>query len=399
MTATTRKRALACAALLASTAAACTSDVSGDGTGPNLGRSSLIATSNRGSRAQALAVDADAVYWIDSNGLFRCAKAGCNLQPTTLAPSSTNGLQPSTSPFAGASSLVVGGTNLYWTTADQGNRPIYTCPTVGCPNGPKLLVSVPTAGGSSSGLQADASGVYFLAGLGGVPFTISSCPPSGCTQPAVVVEPSGTNGAPRFAVASGRIYFWSVNNGGSSTLPNGLLSCPTSGCGSDVRVHYAAATAGPGPATFIQGNVLAADATAVYLTSTNGPATALMRCDLPTCDGDLQTLVTSTQTAAFTSQSNVGARIFLTDDALYAASTQCSGPCNAPTLVVCAKKGCPDGASSFQPDATFPVSPNNNNNGGNGGESALALDASGIYWIAVPSYFEDGSFLLRSPLK
>lgn len=381
--------------------AACTSDVSGDGTGPNLGRSTLLATM-RGGGQIPVALDATDVYWLEAAGLFRCAKSGCNLQPTTLAAAPlSDGPTPigSSSPFTAIGSIVVGGSTVYWAPNGPAERPIYACPTSGCPAGPQKLGEV--ASSTSSALQADASGVLFLASTNGGPASIVTCPPTGCgSAPRVVAQATNASGSPlSFALADGRVYFFNPNNGGgpAGPLPFGLISCPTSGCSSDVRVHYAlSATAGPGPNT--QGAVLAADSSAVYLSMASGSGSALTRCDLPACDGKLQNLTSPSQSVAITNTTNTGTRIFQTPDALYALLTQCTGPCAAPTLLVCAKTGCPEGPTTLQADATFPLS--NQGSGNNfGGSPTIAVDASGVYWSGVPSYFNNASFLLRSPLK
>jgi len=397
MTTMTRGACVVVGALLG---AACTSDVSGDGAGPSLGRSSLLATFNSGNRIQSLGVDGDAVYWIENRGLYRCAKAGCNMQPTALSAVPADGSQPSlVSPFAGSGPLVVGGANIYWSTSAPTKRPIYTCPTAGCPGGPQVLAEI-EASGSSNSLQADASGVYFAAsGPSGMP-RILTCPASGCAKsPAVVVEANGTQLL--FALAGGRVYFWNANNngGGSSTLPFGLISCPTSDCRSDVQTHYAI-PATPGPGTSNQGAVIAADAASVYLAlaSTSGPGAALVRCDLPSCNGNLQIL--SASQVALSNNANTEVQVFLTPDAIYAPVMQCSGPCSEPTVAVCAKTGCPEGPTLIQPDVTFPISNDFGGSGGDGsGNVVIAVDTSGIYWIAVPGYYANARFLLRSPLK
>ena len=128
---------------------------------------------------------------------------------------------------------------------------------------------------------------------------------------------------------------------------------------------------------------------------------ALSRCDLPVCDGKLQTLLPAAQSANIASLSNGASHINQSPDALYVPTAQCSGPCSAgPTLAACTKTGCPEGATTLRPDASSPLSNNGNNGGNNGGAGpAIAIDASGISWSAVPSYFEGGRFLLRSPLR
>lgn len=392
-------------ALLVVSASACTSDVSGDGTGPDVGHSTVLASLLSGVQLQALTVDADAVYWTDGQALFRCAKNGCNMQPTTLVSIPFNGTPGASTPFGGTHSLVIGGGYAFWTGGDPQSSRLYSCAITGCPNGPEVLAEI-SSSGFMVDLQADASGVYWTTGNG--PTTaIFSCPGTGCSKSPKTIAQASSNGQLSFALSDGRVYFWNGNNnngGTGSSLPTGLLSCPESGCTSDVRVHFAI-SAQPGPGASQQSSVVAVDAKAVYLAtpSNTSPGSALTRCVLPTCT-QLETLASAPGASSLVSSNGgaIGQHMFQTADTLYSQLTQCSGNCtDLPTIASCAKSGCPQGPATRPADPGFPIAtsgPGGNNNGGSGNVT-IAVDASGIYWAGAPAYYSSARLLVRSPLN
>lgn len=413
-----KRHSIAAAAAAIAVCAACTSDVSDDGAPPDLGRSTLLAAVQGGSfggtPVTSVASDAKNVYWIEGRGLYACAKAGCGTKPTPLYELSLDGSKDTAGgALGGAGSLVAGGGYVYWASgnAQQGasaSSTIYACAITGCPNGPTTLGTM-ASNSPSAALAADDTGVYWMSGASGQPGgSIVGCAPTGCGGSPTAVGDLGTTSDSQatFALADGRVYFWRAING---TQPSQqLTSCPTrGGCAADTRVHLTVSMSSTGGSgTF---RVLGANATSVYVIDSKQAATgptqlSLVRCDLPSCDGHEQTLYEPPSSSPLPfDTSGSGTRVSLVGDALYFASLSCTttGPCRVALAKCSTTTGCTgSGPANVDPDPSFPRADTANGGGGGGGGGGLpvAIDTDGVYWTAVPRYFDAAVFLLRSPL-
>ena len=162
----------------------------------------------------SIAVNTGAVYWANLNGrVMKCAKAGCNDQPTVLFSGLTNPL------------LTVDDMNAYAAESQNPSR-VVQCAIGGCTQ-PRQLAISPSA---VFGIAVDSSNVYFTEGgfrnpQGG---TVAKCSISGCVHPTDVV--TGLDVPFGIAVDSTSIYV--ANSSSSGVRPGALIKCSVDGCAS-----------------------------------------------------------------------------------------------------------------------------------------------------------------------
>jgi hypothetical protein len=235
---------------------------------------------------RGFAVADQQILWIDGDGLWGCPIAGCGPNPkdkTPLAqigsatsvavggdlayvsdssvgtlvtcklPDCTGGLQPFADGLEKPGSLVVHGSELYFSAGMMGEGLVYRCPLAGgCGFG--LMAAVPY----NSSLLA----IRLAISSAGDPYwttndsLVASCPYAGCikSMPQVLA----TSVLPDALAIQGDRFYFSYEAGG-------ILSCPLTGCSSDSR------TVSPGAG--VVGD-MAADDTYVYWTE---PSTKVVR--------------------------------------------------------------------------------------------------------------------------
>jgi hypothetical protein len=152
-----------------------------------------------------LAFDANDVYWIMSswsgspftNKLVRCAKSGCNNTPTTV--------YEETSATAGQFFLAVDANDVYWTDSNQGT--VRKCAIGGCNNTATTLASGLT---SPRSIRIDQANVYWstLDASGAV----MKCAKTGCNGTPVTFG-SSQNWTISIAIDGANVY-WGNYTGG-----------------------------------------------------------------------------------------------------------------------------------------------------------------------------------------
>jgi hypothetical protein len=211
---------------------------------PDVTGDTVLAT---GQFSIGIAVDSTTVYWGASDGHIRkCAKTGCNNQPTDVASnqSSTTG-------------MATDGTNVYWTTFINGTGTVAQCPVSGCVS-PTVLASG-LAGPAE--LTVNGTTVFWVNYFAG---TVTSCAIGGCANTPTVLA-SGQGNPQSIAIDSTNAY-WTDH--GASAMKCALGSCQPVGLG----------PVGPGDGR------LGIDATNAYWTDVNGGN--VFECALGGCGGN-----------------------------------------------------------------------------------------------------------------
>jgi hypothetical protein len=241
---------------------------------------------------QGLAVDADKVYWTNSNTgqVAACAKSGCNdspeilvSQPSVLFPqriavqgnavyylvydfsrpgsvlkcgtSGCNGCPVTiASKQIGPAALAIDSKNLYWTNVATGQ--VMQCSLGGCNDSPIVLAFGRPGLRVEAALCVDTSSVYWSDTTG-----IVRCAIDGCNHQPTVLVP----GAQAYSLAvDGKNLYW-------TDYANGFVyECPKTGCAQPVALAQAQ----------YMPVGLAIDASNVYWANAGG---TIMKCGLDGC--------------------------------------------------------------------------------------------------------------------
>jgi len=233
--------------------------------------------------------------------------------------------------------LAVDATNVYWTN-DLAPGSVRACPLAGCgANGPVTLASDSTA---ITRMAVDSSSVYFtLFDLG----TVEMCPLAGCSGTPTTVtigdfQPMGV------AIGGGNIY-WAVSGG--TEIHGRAIAGGT--------IFTLANTSGP--------RTLVTDSTSISYVSAGGE---VGRCPLDVCLSP-QILASGQASPYFITLYN--------GDAYWSNNMSPNG-----SIAKCAVTGCGGNPTLITP-SDFPL--------------GIAVDATGIYWVAGTS----SGFVLHCPLS
>jgi hypothetical protein len=240
--------------------------------------------------------------------------------------------------------IAVDGAKIYWGAAGAG---IYDCPKSGCDGGaPELFAAT----SQPFAIALDSSDVYFIGQDSAI--AVYDCPKSGCTKPTTLVSTIASD-TYALAVDSTDVYIGS----------NGILRCARGGCGD-------------APATLVTASYgvtdLAIDTTTVYFPYFT--FSAMLSCPKTGCA--LPTTLASSQPSA-SRVTAFGGEIFWIDR----GATDTSG-----SLMRCTPSTC-YAATQVTSGRLNPW--------------AIAVDASGIYWVdlGTPAKQYSDSAVLMCPLS
>ena len=218
----------------------------------------LNATPFSGPVPNAVSIDENSVYWLSSTTVQRCARGGCtdNEAFATLPPNAIGTWR----------SLAVRNGVVY---ADA-RTAVYQCPVGGCDQTPTTVFGRPDDFGGTP-FAVDDTGIFIS--VTGEAYGTYYCPFGGC--PPTIGEPLSTPGGARLAAAGGTVYMWEQQGN--------ITSCPSSGC------PDGATMLAPAQTTLTS---LAADASGVYWTTSDGTTGGVFKCALPACAGGPTALAT-----------------------------------------------------------------------------------------------------------
>ncbi len=217
----------------------------------------ILASSNTvNTFNEDMALDATSVYWVDSTGLRQCAKTGCNNQPSVFAPGNVY-------------ALAITSATVFWTAqsaCDAGFcNLVEKCAAGGCNNMPTTIVSTPP-GGYFPSIDVNATSVFMVDQTAGALLT---CALGGCTQPTTLA--SGLT--PSRVVVDAANAFWT---GGGF-----IKRCAVTGCNNSPATLISTGGQGLGG--------IALDATNIYWV--NVSTGAVQSCAKTGCNTNPTTLV------------------------------------------------------------------------------------------------------------
>ena len=259
-----------------------------------------------------LVVDDTNVYWSDighfletsvmcgDGNVMKCAKAGCNAQPTTLASNvvprslaqlggtlyfgssnvlygcSVNGCNDSPQtiiPSWGGRSITTDGTSLFWIDSND----ISSCV-------PPCTAPTPLYSGTALSMAIDGTNLYIATLEAGTTTKVLTCPKAGCSgTPQPLVDASTYNLTTTFgltlAVDGSNVYF-----GGAG----GIGSCAKTGCASATTLYAPQADGG---VDFVA--QLTTDGTNIYWVEWVGLAVEVRKCPVTGCSGAPITIATT----------------------------------------------------------------------------------------------------------
>ena len=314
-----------------------------------------------GEHPTALAVDAENIYWLNRipecvndvshTQLKSCPISGCTGQPTIL----WDDLQ------AGSLLAVVGGT-VFWTVTGFNTGALFSCPVQGCDGGPRTVVALNDS--YIDTFAADATTVAF-----GTHFGAFSCPVAGCAAsgPTTLFEQTG---AKTSLTIHGDQLFGTLelpdDSRDSGQAPT-LFACPLAGCPSGPTfaptpaIFGALASDGQNAAWINTGQLI--DFSATNMSDTEWDDGSVYVCPLAGCADKTAPLASYPAWFAATAIAVDAANAYWTEGP---PSTE---PGAAPSMLVrCALAGC-----AGKPAALATL--------GAGSTTAIALDASSVYWI------------------
>lgn len=199
----------------------------------------------------AVGIDQTSVYWLSSELVQRCGRTGCATNETfaSLPPGAIGTWR----------GLAVRGGVVY----TDARTAVYQCPVAGCNQTPSTIFgSLDDFGGTP--FTVDDTGIFIS--VTGEAYGTYYCPFGACSP--TLGEPLSKPGGARMAAVGGTVYMW-------DTLAN-ITSCPNTGCPAGATTLAAGQT---------KLTSLAADASGVYWTTSDGTTGSVFKCALPACAG------------------------------------------------------------------------------------------------------------------
>jgi hypothetical protein len=335
----------------------------------------------------SITVDEANVYWVNEGAVvnnvqippqvMKCAKSGCNNNPTVIAT-----IRDSGQPWNNIRGLAVDGQNVYWGSGPYGAPDgLFACAIGGCNNSPTALRQILHFGGIAvNGNQVYAVGdVIVLSEDGGVagsgPWEVYGCSPEGCDDnspnPAHVLwstpQSEGNSAASIIGIAvdTSNAYF-------ASYVDRTILTCSLAGCGGAPTVL---APDGLLLDAGWQGNQmpwqLAVDETNVYWDLTRywpvlqGPAQGeVLACPKTGCSEGPTVLASGLRNPA--GLATDGASVYFTERGTNNATDATDG-----RVSKCSVTGCSNQPTPVAVNLSYP--------------QGVAVDASHVYWTDLGS--------------
>jgi hypothetical protein len=313
-----------------------------------------------GEHPSALAVDADNIYWLNRvpvclsdvshTQLKSCPLSGCTGQPTIL----WDDLQA-------AQGLAVANGTVFWTIVGSSTGSILSCSVHGCGGAPRTVVE---AEAFVDTFAASATTVAF-----GTHFGAFACPVAGCSASSSTTLFEQTGVKTSFAIQGDQLF-------GTAEVPDDsrdsgqaptLFACPLAGCPGGPTffptpaIYGALASDGQNAAWINTGELI--DFSASNMSDTEWDDGSVYVCPLTGCADKTAPLVSYPAWFAATAIAVDASNVYWTEGP---PSTE-SGAAPS-TLVRCAIAGCAGKPTEL---ATL----------GAGSTTAIALDASSVYWI------------------
>jgi hypothetical protein len=251
---------------------------------------------------EAVATDGAVAVWVESNAVRSCPVTGCS---ATIPPTTLNGSPVSS---AGFDSVTIDGGSAYWLSDSLVQR----CPLTGCSGDNETFATAPLDPYGRWRRVAVHSGVVYMQ----TSTTLYQCLVGGCASPSPIFgrldnfdapfavddtgvyitvtgeeygtyycafgncppalgSPIATPGGSHLAAVNGVVYMWDPYGQGDIT------SCANGGCPNGPTV------VAPGQTMLTS---LAADASGVYWTTSDGTTGSVFSCALPDCASGPRTL-------------------------------------------------------------------------------------------------------------
>src|SRR5262249_1160961 len=152
------------------------------------------------AQAGAIAVDDGYVYWAAAHAIKRCAKSGCNNNPTVLATSDR---------LIDVRSLALDSNSVYWARLADLSPDLHSivkCPKAGCGGPPPVIASSLERPLS---FPVQSSNLFMTApSPNSSEMLVMSCPSNGCgSSPTLLATSNNTSFWQRLAVDPWNVYF------------------------------------------------------------------------------------------------------------------------------------------------------------------------------------------------